>query len=63
MYPEDLFAKALPMGPIIPGAKVSGLVYFQADQGRLKSFRLQVYGKGSSKSAPPDFVFPFKVAK
>jgi hypothetical protein len=29
----------------------------------MKSFRLQVYGKGSSKSAPPDFVFPFKVVK
>jgi hypothetical protein len=63
MYPEDLFAKALPMGTVIPKAKVSGLVYFQADMGRLKSFRLQVYGKGSSKSAPPDFVFPFKVVK
>lgn len=63
LYPENLFAKALPLGPVIPKAKVSGLVYFQADLPDLKNFRLLVYRKGSSKSAPPDFVFPFRVSK
>lgn len=63
LYPESLFAKALPMGSIIPKAKIGGLLYFQLDLHSQKSFRLHVYRKGSSKSAPADFVFPFKVAK
>jgi hypothetical protein len=63
LYPEELFVKALPPGPIIPKAKVGGLVYFQADLYTLKSFRFLVYRKGSSKSAPPEFAFPFRVSK
>lgn len=63
LYPEALFAKALPMESIIPKAKIGGLLYFQMDLHSQKSFRLHVYRKGSSKSAPADFVFPFVVAK
>lgn len=63
LYPENLFTRALPMGPVIPKAKVSGLLYFQADLHALKSFKLQIYRKGSSKSAPPDYQFPFRVVK
>ncbi len=62
-YPENLFTQALPMGPLIPKAKIHGLVYFQLDLAAQKAFALQVYRKGSSRSAPPDYLFPFKVVK
>jgi len=63
LNPQDLFARALPTGTVIPNGKISGIVYFQADVTALNSFRLQVYRKGQSKAAPTDFVFPFRVAK
>ena len=63
LNPQDLFARALPAGPVIPKGKISGIVYFQADVHELKSFRLQVYRKGQSKAVATDFVFPFRVAK
>jgi len=62
-YPQDIIAKSLPTGSVIPKARISGLVYFNVDLPSLKAFRLQIYKKGTSKSAEPDFVFPFKVVK
>lgn len=63
LNPQDLFARALPAGPVIPKGKISGIVYFQADVQSMKSFRLLVYRKGQSKASPADFVFPFRAAK
>lgn len=63
LYPENIFARALPMTPVIPKAKISGLLYFQADLAALQAFSLQIYRMGSSKSAPPEFSFPFKIVK
>lgn len=61
--PQDLHLKAFSGEPIIPGAKVAGLIYFNADISSLKGFTINIYRKGASKSAPPDFAFPFKVVR
>lgn len=63
VYPQDIYTKAIHAGTIIPGARVNGLVYFRIDLDRVKGVKLYVYTKGSSKSAQPDFVFPFRIVK
>jgi hypothetical protein len=63
IYPQEIYSRSLPAGAIIPKAKISGLVYFQAEILSLKSFRLVVYKKGTLKSAEPDFSFLFRVLK
>jgi len=63
LYPQDLFTKALPVEPIIPKAKIKGLLYFHTDIHSLTSFVLNVYKDISSKSATPDFIFPYQVIK
>ena len=63
LRPQELYTKALPTEPVIPKAGIKGLVYFHADIHSLTSFSINVYRKGASKSAPPDFIFPFKVIK
>lgn len=61
--PQDIYTKALPSGPIIPKAKVEGLVYFRIDIQDKKGVTLLVYRKGTPKSATADFSFPFKIVK
>jgi hypothetical protein len=61
--PQDLYSKALPLDSIIPKARIKGLVYFHTDIHSLTSFTVNLYKKGTSKSAPPSFIFPFKVVK
>ncbi|MBI5657247.1 MAG: hypothetical protein HZC44_10735 [Geobacter sp.] len=63
LYPQDIYTKALPVGVIIPKAKVAGLLYFRIDLQGKKEVSLLFYKKGTSKSAPADFVFPFKIVK
>ncbi len=63
VYPQDIFTKSIPVGAIIPKAKVAGLVYFRIDLGGKKGVNLMVYKKGTPKSAPADFIFPFKIVK
>jgi len=63
LYPQDIYTRALPTDPIIPKARTKGLIYFHADIHSLSAFTLKVYKKSTSKSAPPDFIFPFKVVK
>lgn len=63
VYPQDIYTRALSAGSIIPGAKAVGLVYFRIDLSTVKEVRLLVYRKGASKSAPPEFVFPFVIKK
>ena len=63
LRPQELYTKALPTQPIIPRAKVKGLLYFHVDIHSLTSFTINLYRKGASKSAPPDFTFPYKVVK
>jgi len=63
LYPQDIYTKALPVGVVIPKAKVAGLLYFRIDLQGKKGVSLLFYEKGTSKSAPADFVFPFKIVK
>lgn len=63
LYPQDLFTKSLPFTAIIPGMKVEGLVYFKIDPSAHQQIKLYIYRKGVSKSAPPEFIFPFKIVK
>ena len=63
LYPQDLFTKSLPLTAIIPGMKVEGLVYFKIDPAAHQQIKLYIYRKGVSKSAPPEFIFPFKIVK
>lgn len=63
LYPQDIFTKALPTVAIIPGMRIEGLTYFRIDPADHKDISLLIYRKGSSKSSPPDFSFPFKVEK
>jgi len=63
MYPQDLFTKSLPMSTIIPGMSIEGLLYFKIDMTAHQAVKLYVYRKGASKSAQPEYVFPFKIVK
>lgn len=63
LYPQDIYTKALPMTTIIPGMKIEGLTYFKIDPANHKSIKLLIFAKGTSKSSPPDFLFPFKISK
>jgi hypothetical protein len=63
LYPQALYAKALPVDSIIPKARIQGLIYFHVDIHSLTSFTVNVYKKSASRSAPPDFKFPFKVVR
>lgn len=63
LYPQDIYTKALPMTTVIPGMKIEGLTYFKIDPENHKSIKLLIFAKGTSKSSPPDFLFPFKIAK
>lgn len=62
-YPQDIFTQALPVGSIVPGAKISGLVYFVIDLVQKRGVELRVYRPGTSPSGPPDFILPFAVEK
>jgi len=61
VYPQDIFTKALTGTTIIPKARVHGLLYFKLDMPSRKNVNLLFYRTGTSRSASPDFVFPFAV--
>lgn len=63
LYPQDIYSRALPMIPVIPGMKTEGLTYFKIDPALHKNFKLLIYTKEASKSSPPDFSFPFRIDK
>ncbi|BCR05015.1 lipoprotein [Desulfuromonas versatilis] len=62
-YPQDIRTEGLPQQSIIPGAKVSGAVYFLAELGSLKSFEMRVYLPGADLAGPADFRLPFSIEK
>lgn len=63
LYPQDIFTKALSAETVIPGMKIEGLTYFKIDPSLHQRITLLIYRKGASKSLPPEFSFPFKIAK
>jgi len=62
-YPQDTFTDALPTGSIVPGAKISGLVYFVIDLATKRGVELRVYRPSTSATAPPDYAFSFSIEK
>lgn len=63
LYPQDIFTKSLQASLVIPGMKAEGLTYFKIDATAHNAIKLLIFRKGASKSAPPEFSFPFKVVK
>jgi len=63
LHPQELFTKSLPADPVIPKAAIQGLLYFHTDLHSLTSFTINVFKSSTPKSAPPDFIFPYKVVK
>lgn len=63
VYPQDIYTRALSADTVIPGARAEGLVYFRVDLAATREMKLLVFRKGTSKSSPPDFTFPFTVSK
>ncbi|GAM11564.1 hypothetical protein OR1_03880 [Geobacter sp. OR-1] len=63
VYPQDIYTKALPVGSIIPKAKIAGLVYFRIDLEGKKGVNLEFFRNNSPRSMPADFIFPFKIVK
>ena len=62
-HPQELLDEALPVTPVLPGARVAGMVYFPVDLATKKTIELRVYLPGTSISGPPDFNFPFSIEK
>ncbi|AMV72279.1 lipoprotein [Desulfuromonas carbonis] len=62
-HPQELLDEALPVTPVLSGARVAGMVYFPVDLATKKSIELRVYLPGTSISGPPDFTFPFSIEK
>lgn len=62
-HPQAILTEAVPTGAILPGAKISGLVYFLVDFEKKQQIEFRAYLPGSDTSAAPDFSFPFSVEK
>lgn len=62
-YPQETFTEALPAGDILPGSRISGLLYFVVDLSTKEKVELRVYLPGTPPSAPADLVFPFSIEK
>lgn len=62
-HPQAILTEAVPTGAILPGAKISGLVYFLVDFEKKQQIEFRAYLPGANTSAAPDFSFPFSVEK
>lgn len=58
--PQDIFTRALPAGPVLPGSKVSGVIYFLADPSRTDRVELLLY-PDAAMQGEPRYRFPFRV--
>jgi hypothetical protein len=59
-HPQELYTRALPVGPVLPGSKIAGVIYFIVDMTVTTGVELLLYSDGSVKGVP-DFRFPFAV--
>jgi hypothetical protein len=62
-HPQAILMEALPEGPVLPGARISGLVYFPVDLETKKQVEFRAYLAGAETTAPAEFAFPFSVEK
>ena len=61
-HPQDIFTEALPEGPVMPGSKVAGLLYFLTDLERFNQFEIRLYPTVDMTESPL-YRFPFAVEK
>lgn len=62
-YPQDIYTQALPVDAILPGGRISGLLYFVVDLALKNSVELRIYRPGTPVTGPPDYTLPFNVEK
>jgi hypothetical protein len=60
VYPRDVYAQALPFGPLNPNAQLKGLVYFKANITKLKKARV-VVSAVKPDGQKVEFDFPFEI--
>jgi hypothetical protein len=61
-HPQEIFTRALPVGAVLPQAKVAGVIYFVADLSRMPGFELQLFADAQMQGSPL-YRFPFAVEK
>lgn len=61
--PQDIFTQALPDEAVIPGAKITGLVYFVADLSTTSSLDFRIYPAGAAMTGTPLYSFAFSIEK
>ncbi|WP_432821562.1 hypothetical protein [Trichloromonas sp.] len=62
-HPQDTLAGTLPADTIVPGAKISGSIFFLVDLSTKQTIELRGYLPGTSMNLPADFVLPFSIEK
>jgi hypothetical protein len=62
-HPQDLHTEALPETPVLPGALISGKIYFVIDLAAHKKIELRLYPPGADTARPADYIFPFSIEK
>jgi len=62
-YPQDIYTQALPYGSVIPGANISGVIYFVIDLTTKNGVELRITRPDTPVTAHPDYVFPFSIEK
>jgi hypothetical protein len=62
-HPQDLHTEALSETPILPGALISGKIYFVIDLATQKSVELRLYPLGADTAQPAAYTFPFSIEK
>jgi hypothetical protein len=62
-HPQDLHTEALRETPILPGALISGKIYFVIDLATHKKVELRLYPPGTDTTRPAHYVFPFSIEK
>lgn len=61
-HPQDIFTRALPTGPILPHANVSGVIYFIADLTSTDRAELLLYSNPQIQGEPR-YRFPFSIER
>lgn len=61
-HPQDIFTEALPVGPILPGSRVAGLLYFLVDLEKSNRAEVLLY-ESSELAGEPRYRLPFAVEK
>lgn len=61
-HPQDIYTRALPIGPVLPRSSVAGTVYFLTDLTRTDRAELLIFDDASLEGEP-GYRFPFAVTR